>query len=277
MPRLSMNQTTTYRWSFDEDLHHYSRAGYEGVGVWLRKAHDFGEERAVELVEEAGLAVSNVVWAGGFTGSDGASVAEALADTRRALRFAGALRAACLAVYSGGRNSHTQRHAARLLRTSLDALLPLAERVRVPLALEPMHAACAHEWTFLTSFAEALDLVREYDTPWLRLVYDTYHFPLATRHSGLLAEATPYIASVHLGDGHVGGAADNDRCALGEGTVPLAGLVRTLLDAGYDGWFDVELRGSAIGPAEYEHVVRDSILVAESLFAPALAPAARCV
>src|SRR5690349_19331128 len=37
MARLSMNELTTYRWSFEEDLRHYAAAGYEGIGVWREK------------------------------------------------------------------------------------------------------------------------------------------------------------------------------------------------------------------------------------------------
>jgi sugar phosphate isomerase/epimerase len=272
MPRLSMNQVTTYRWSFEEDIHHFSRAGYDGVGLWLRKAHDFGEERSLELIEESGLAVSNVVWAGGFTGSDGASIDEAVADTRAALRFAGAVRAGALVVYTGGRNHHTRRHADRLFRGAIDRLLPHAERARVPLAIEPMHPRCAADWTFLTSIAETLELVRSYDTPWVRMVYDSYHFPLAEGEWSLLAEAVPHLAAVHLGDLPIGHSVDHERCPLGEGCAPLAGIVRTLTEAGYDGWIDVELRGSAIGPADYERVVHQSLATLETLV-----PAAGCV
>ena len=51
--------------------------------------------------------------------------------------------AGCLVVYAGGRNNHIYRHAGRLLRLALDELLPMAEMWEVPLAIEPMHPACA--------------------------------------------------------------------------------------------------------------------------------------
>jgi hypothetical protein len=34
MAMLSMNETTTYRWSFEEDVAHYARAGIRAMGVW---------------------------------------------------------------------------------------------------------------------------------------------------------------------------------------------------------------------------------------------------
>ena len=273
MTLLSMNQLTTYRWSFEEDLHHYSRAGYQGVGVWLRKLYDFGVERAAELVEESGLKVSNVVWAGGFTGSDGAPSADNLAAATRALEAAQAIRAGCLVVYTGGRNSHTTRHADRLLRSALDKLLPVAEATGVPLALEPMHPACAAEWTFLTSLEATAEIVQSYDTRSLQMVYDTYHFPPQSLADGLLEWIAPMLSVVHLGDYAQPHDLDQDRCSLGAGQAELIGLVPTLREAGYNGFFDVELLGAEIEAADYQRLISDSRRAVLSLQSLALSEA----
>lgn len=263
-----MNELTTYRWSFDEDVQHYCEAGFQGIGLWLRKLEDFGEERGIELLEESGLAVSNIMWAGGFTGSGGESVAENLAEARRALAIAGRVRAGCLVLYTGGRNLHTERHAQRLLKDAIDQLLPYAEKARVPLAIEPMHPACATEWTFLHSLEAAHDLIVDYDTPWLRMVYDTYHFPLPENRWDVLDEIAPYLAVVHLGDGQKPHDLDQERCLLGEGHTPLSDLVDRLSAAGYRGFYDIELMGSEIETLCYKRLIRDSRNAAECFLRP---------
>ena len=73
MPRLSINEITTYRWSFEDDVARYAAAGIPAIGVWRQKLSDYGEEKGVELLADSPLAVSNLLWAGGFTGSDGRS------------------------------------------------------------------------------------------------------------------------------------------------------------------------------------------------------------
>ena len=270
MTRLSMNELTTFRWSFEEDLLHYCEAGYDGIGVWLRKLRDFGEERAVELVAESGLRVSSVAWEGGFTGADARTSTENLAAARDTLALCGELRAGCLVVHSGSRNGHTRRHADRLLRTALDELLPHAEASGTPLALEPMHPACAEGWTFLTSVESALRLAREYDTPALRIAFDTYHFPLAERDWPLLAELAPYIAIAHVGDISAPHDVDQARLPLGEGDAPLAGILGVLNEAGYGGFYDVKLTGPAVESADYHGLLRDSHRRLEALGASAL-------
>jgi sugar phosphate isomerase/epimerase len=181
MAGLSVNEITTYRWTFDEDVARYRAAGIEAIGVWRQKLADYGEERGIALLRDSGLNVSNLLWAGGFTGSDGHSYEESIDDACDAIRLAGELKADCLVVYSGGRNGHTQNHARRLFATALRELLPACEHHDVVLAVEPMHPGCAGEWTILTGLDEALALVDGIGHPRIKLAFDTYHW--GRRHS----------------------------------------------------------------------------------------------
>lgn len=251
MTLLSMNEITTFRWSLEEDIEHYQQAGYRAIGVWRQKLSDGDEDRALDLLADSELTVSNLLWAGGFTGSDGRTLEESIDDARDALRLAAAMRAGCLVVYSGGRNNHTFRHAGRLLRTALDDLLPLAEAFEVPLAIEPMHAACAADWTFLTELAPALELIEEMASPWLKLAIDTYHFPCGESQRQLLARAAHHVGIVHLGDRRLPPSIDHERCPLGCGHLPLSEIVLTLQTAGYTGAFDVKLMGPEIETSDY--------------------------
>ena len=50
MGELSMNETTTFRWSLEEDLSNYVAAGIPAIGIWRQKLSDCGLGRAVELL-----------------------------------------------------------------------------------------------------------------------------------------------------------------------------------------------------------------------------------
>ncbi len=267
MAGLSINEVTTYRWTFEEDVAHLRACGIGAIGVWRPKLADFGEAKGVELLAEAGLSVSNLLWAGGFTGSDGHSYQESMADARDALRLAAALRTRQLVVYSGSRNGHTQNHARRIFSGALADLLPLAADLDVTLAIEPMHAGCADEWTFLTDLDEALELVREFDNPYLKLAFDTYHWghePDIAARVGGMAE---HIGIVHLGDSLCAPDSEQDRHPLGNGTVPLPCIVKALRQAGYDGYYDVELFGEAIENSDYRQLLECSKRAYERLLA----------
>jgi sugar phosphate isomerase/epimerase len=259
MALLAISELTTFRWSFEEDLQHYAAAGVNAVGIWRQKLADFGEERGVDLVAESGLAVSSLQWAGGFTGSEGHSHAESLADARQAIELAGALRAGCLILHSGSRGSHTYNHARRLFRQAIDKLLPLAEEQGVPLALEPMNGDCGNEWTFLSCLDETREFVAQYDSPSLRIALDTYYWGHMPGLMERLPALTPHLALVQLGDARQPPGGEPNRCPLGEGTRPLRDIISGLDSLGYQGFYEVELMGEEIEAADYRDVLARSV------------------
>jgi sugar phosphate isomerase/epimerase len=130
-------------------------------------------------------------------------------------------------------------------------LLPLAEQLKIVLDVEPMHAGCAEEWTFLTTLDEALELVRDLNSPSLKLVFDTYHLGHDPEILARIPEVARHVGIVHLGDGKCPPAREQNRNRLGEGIIPLPCIIKGLKQAGYDGDYDVELIGEEIENCDY--------------------------
>jgi sugar phosphate isomerase/epimerase len=275
MPRLSMNEMTTFRWSFEEDVERYREAGYPAIGVWRQKLADFGEERGIELLRESGLGVSNLMWAGGFTGSDGHTHRESIDDALEAIRLAGAMRAGSLVVYSGSRAGHTVNHARRLLVTALKELAPVAEQHGLRLALEPMHTSCASEWTFLTGLDDALALLDQVGSPAVQLAYDTYHLGWQPGAADRIRSLVDRVAIVHLADGNMPSDSEQTRTRLCEGQVPLAEILAAFHQAGYDGDYDIELIGPDLEHTDYGQLLAHSRAAYEKLVPSASAGAAQ--
>jgi sugar phosphate isomerase/epimerase len=267
MASLSMNQMTTYRWSFEEDLQHYAAAGFGAIGVWRHKLSDFGEEKGAELIREHGLQVSSLAWAGGFTGGDGRTLQESLEDALDAVRVAAELQATALLIHTGSRAGHTHNHARRLVKSALAEVANFAGERGVLLAVEPMHPGCAADWTFVTTLAEALDLVADVDSPALKIALDTYHLC----HEGVPAidhpEVLEQIAIVQLGDAKLPPAGDEqNRCRLGEGCIPLSDIVSRLVRSGYRGFWEIELLGEDVESSDYCELLAESHRVALQYF-----------
>ena len=239
-------------------MRRYKEAGVEGIGVWRQKLSDFGEEKGIELLLESGLQVSSLLWAGGFTGSEGKSEKESVEDAKEAIRLASAMDAGCLILYSGPRAGHTHNHARRLMRSALDAILPLADEVDLNLAIEPMHEGCAADWTFLTEIDETIALLGAYDSPHFKLAFDTYHLCQNGSVLARLTELVPRIAIVQLGDAKEPPQGEPNRSTLGEGNLPLADVVKTLENAGYQGFYDIELMGEEIEQTSYDDLLAQS-------------------
>jgi sugar phosphate isomerase/epimerase len=258
MARLSMSELTTLRWSFEEDVAHYAACQIPAIGVWREKLADFGEEKGLELLEDHGLQVGSLSWAGGFTGSEGVTFLDSVEDAIEAVHLAESLGAPCLIVHSGARGGHTQSHARRLLVQGLQQLSPLAAECGVVLGLEPMAPESAADWTFLTDLQEAASIVDEADSAQVKLVINTYHWGWAADALEHVVALADRICLVKLGDSRLPPDREHSRCRLGDGCVPLRNWVGRLLNAGYDGDFDVELQGEEIEPSQYESVLRQS-------------------
>ena len=256
MAILSMNETTTYRWSFEEDVAQYAAAGIPAIGVWRQKLSDCGQSRGIELLAQKGLKVSHLLWAGGFTGSDGRTFRESVDDAREALRTAAALQAGCLVVYSGARAGHTHNHARRLIQSALVELAPLATELGVTLAVEPMHPGCAADITFLTALDEVLNLLQAVNSPVVKMVFDTYHLGQDPAIIPRVAQLVPQIAIVELGDAREPPTIEQNRCRLGDGCIRLPEIVAALKSGGYDGYYGVELLGEEIDPTQYQGLLQ---------------------
>ena len=218
MTELSMSETTTFRWSFEEDVERYAGGGNSRHRHLAAKTLRLRPgEGARSARPAAGLKVSHLFWAGGFTGSDGRSYRESIEDAAEAVRTAAALDCRTLVLYSGPRAGHTYNHARRLVQAALDELAPLAAELEVTLAIEPMHPGCAAEWTFLTSLDMTLDLLETVASPQVKMVLDTYHLGLQGGLPGRIAEIVPQIAIVQLGDARRPPNGEQNRCRLGRG------------------------------------------------------------
>lgn len=261
--RFSINEWTTFRWSFDEAVYQYRQAGVSAIGVWRQKLADFGEDKGRELLADSEMSVSSLLWAGGFTGSDGRNQRESLQDAREAIELAAYLEASCLVVYSGARGGHTLNHANRLFRQAIDTLLPVAESLSVTLAVKPMHSLCASGWTFLTDLERAAEWSRSYNHDCLKLVLDLYQWGFDPSFGGLLDSLVSELALVQLGDGRVSPdmtpGVEQSRCPLGAGEIPLGKYLGQLSALGYGGYYELELMGEEIESLDYELMIRQCI------------------
>ena len=123
----------------------------------------------------------------------------------------------------------------------------------------------------MTSLASVVGLIEEYGSPYLKLAYDTYHFPIGANQGYQLKELAPYLGIVHLGDRRTPPSIEQERCPLGQGRLPLAQIVTTLQDAGYAGAFDVKLMGTEIEACDYWMLLEQTHSAVGEL-APALVP-----
>jgi len=253
-----MSEITTLGWSFERDVEAFAAAGAPGIGVSVRKLEAVGVTRAARLIREAGLAVSCLTSSGLFPLGDPPGERRALERARVHLAAAAELGASTLFVLPGPPGALSWEEAAGRARPLVEALLPEAEGARVRLALEPV-SQLRMDLGFLHSFDEALDFADAFASAWLGVVLELNNAWIERRLYENIRRRAGRIAIVQVSDFKVGTMCASERVVIGDGDIPLRRLCRALADAGYDGWYDIELLGPAIEAEGYEAVLPRAI------------------
>jgi sugar phosphate isomerase/epimerase len=238
MLRASVSERTTFRWDLADELDAVVRHGFDAISVWRPKLSDLPQGEARRMLVAAGVRVSSLQWAGGFTGSDGRSFRESLTDAQEAIYEAAELGTNVLLVHTGCRGGHTLGHARRLVQESLERLAPIAEEHGVRLALKPTHPAASAGCGFITELEEAGRFVDTIGHPSIGLALDVWHFGGERSFLSLLPSIVHQVLVVSLADCRGAPTADHERLAPGDGSLPLGRILECLAHAGFDG--DVE-------------------------------------
>lgn len=239
--RFSVNQLTTFPWSLDEDLEHYERSGIAAIGLEWRKLREFGARKSIRRVLDSGMKLSSLSCLGGFTGENGQSTRETMAECRKLIRIGGQLRAGTITVVTGPQGGHIRSNANRLVIDALKQLVPMAALYGVQLALQPMHPMFSRSWTFLHSLDDTLAILDRVGDSRLKLAFHSYHLWQEPNLMSRIGEIAPHIGLVRLADWGEMPRHDHDRLMPGQGRLPLAGLVQTLDACGYSGWYELEV------------------------------------
>jgi sugar phosphate isomerase/epimerase len=255
MLHASISEITTLRWELCREIEHLVRHGFDCIGLWRTKVSDLGTHEVRSLLQRSGIRVSSLQSAGGFTGGDGRSFRESLADARAAIAEAAFLGCPTLVIHTGCRGGHTVGHARRLVREALHDLAPLAGAEGVTLALKPFHPAVAPGCGLLGGWVETAALVEECDHPAVGLALDCWQFAADPAFRAALPHLAAALAVVQVADCTGTPCAAGERLPPGLGALPLADVVGALVAAGYEGDLEFDPVGETVECLGYDGVL----------------------
>ena len=246
---IAVNEFSTLRWDFQEDVVKYASQGVNKIGLSRDKVSDFGIDAAADLLFEMKMGVSSVNWAGGFTGSDGRSFLDSVEDAKEAIQFAGLVNAECLVLHSGGKNGHTDRHALRIFEHAIDSLLPVAQDYGVRLAIEPMCNADSQPWSIFRQIKPSLDLINAYESPNLGLVVDLFHCGFQLPMLSQIQSVAEKVFLIQVADRK--GPDCSQRRMPGAGNINLSHWLDALRTAGANCSIEFEAFGTVNASVDY--------------------------
>lgn len=162
--------------------------GIRYVSLRRQQLLQLGEHTLQEMLTDAGISVSCVGFAGGFTGALGLTFEQSLEDTRRAIESAADLDARYLVLLPGEQGLHTYNHAERSIRIGLTNALYHARRRQIRL-LVPTATVLGHQKDHFRPRQCPLTWVERMTSDWIRPMIvvrgrnGTCHLPEGWRQS----------------------------------------------------------------------------------------------
>ena len=162
-------------------------------------------------------------------------------------------------VISGGRCGHTRNHARRLLLSALSELGDHAARAGVMLALHPMNARFAEDWTFLNTLDETLAILDHCRHPAVGIHFDAFHLCREARLLDRIGEIAAQTAVVQFSDWDGTARTATSRSLPGDGILPLAEMMQAFATGGYAGHFEISVWSEEVWRSDYEAVLIDCV------------------
>jgi len=239
--RFSLSEISTVNASFEEDVAAYAAAGFDGIGIWEFKLPT-DDAANVALLHRAGLAVANCVPSVPsilplrLPGMEGPpDVRERISSLCASIRRLAPYEPESVLVITGPTADADSR---QIVVEGLRQIAAAADEAGVRLGLEPIHPSQRDTVSFVNSIAQAIALLEEAGLDDVGIMADTYN--LWHEPPEALRRVAKRITGLHVAD-EPDEAGRTDRVLPGEGGMHSAELVHALVDAGWNGYLDVEI------------------------------------
>jgi sugar phosphate isomerase/epimerase len=232
--------------SFGDDVRAYAAAGADGIGVWELKLGDGPDDEALELLAASGLgsatavpAVPSILPLPLLPGP--AEPRERLGSLRASVRRLAPFSPTAVLCFTGPAGDLDLCEARRIVVAGLRELAAEAEDAGVRLALEPFQREGIEDWSLLNTLGDAAELIDEVGSDAVGIQFDVWHLWNTPELAEEIARHAALIAGVHVNDWRAQTRGWADRVLPGDGVADLPAILGALDDAGWDGFYDLEV------------------------------------
>lgn len=244
LSQLCIHTITTRPLDIETAIDKYSTIGVKGVSVWRDSYGKFNARQVGNMIRRSGMAPVSLCRGGFFPSVDKNKRKEAISDNLVALEEASDMEAPLLVLVCGADPLQSVKQSAGQIMSGLEKILPVAEKLNVRLAVEPLHPVYADTRSAINTMKQANDIAEYFDSPWLGVAIDVYHvwwdhdLEKEITRCGLINK----IFAFHICDWKVP-ATDIllDRGIMGEGCIDIPLIRQWINSAGFNGFNEVEI------------------------------------
>jgi sugar phosphate isomerase/epimerase len=235
VPLFAISQMSTLAASFGDDVRAYTAAGADGIGIWEMKLG----ESSLEEFRASGLGAATAVpvvpsvhplplLAGPET------VRERVESLLRSLEVLAPYEPAAILCFTGPGDRQTAVEGVREVARE-------AGQLGLRLALEPFQREGIESWSILNTLADAAEFIDEVGSDAVGIQFDVWHLWNTPDVLEEILRHADLIAGVHLCDWREPTRGWADRVLPGDGVADLPAILGALDDAGWDGFYDLEI------------------------------------
>ena len=149
----------------------------------------------------------------------------------------------------------------------LGEVLPYAEAQGVTLSIEPMHPVYMPEWSICNTIEDTLSVLDRFPSPNLGILLDVWHVWWEKDLFRLIERCRGRIAGVHLCDWRATTRSIlNERTIPGDGIAPVKGICHAIEEAGWTGFWDIEIFSEEHWAEDYDDLLRRCRLAFERIW-----------
>lgn len=243
-PKFAVSDGTTYHAPFIEELVAYPKAGIQGLGLWEFKLEGDRDQERADAMKEAGLAATYCfpLNPGIFTGNghfahpkDPAARLQSLKESVK--RFA-IYQPEAVCILAGAPQGGDVVESRKRVVAAFKEVAAIAKDSGVKLAVEVISPGSAG--SLCQNIPDAANLIADVgaeDT--IGILLDNWH--IADEPLENITKYIDAIAGIQVCDKAADSKGRFDRAFPGQGVLDVEGVIRTAHQAGYRGWYELEI------------------------------------
>jgi sugar phosphate isomerase/epimerase len=244
LDRLCIHTITTKPLAFELACTKYSALGVTGISIWKDAVEELDYPRVRQCLKENHLTPVSYVRGGFFPSLDAGKREAAIADNISMLQEAAEMEIPMLVLVGGSEPGQSLQDSRQQIRQGIERILPVARRLNVKLAIEPLHPMYADTRSAINSLNQANQVAEYFDDDFLGVAVDVYHlwFDEDLENQIRRCGTSKNLFAFHICDWNVP-TTDmlQDRGLMGEGCIPLKQIRGWIEESGFSGFHEVEI------------------------------------
>ena len=258
--KLCIHTQTTRPWTLEECIINFASAGVRGISIWRHLLEGKDLNKIKLLLDSNQMDVVSLVRGGFFPSVDPKKRLSAIEDNQLAIEQASALGAPLVVLVCGAEPKQSLESSRKQIKEGITALIPLAEKRKVKLAIEPLHPMYGAEKSAILTLGQANEMCELIDSPWVGIAIDVYHlwWDDQLKNEIIRCGKNKNILAFHICDWRVN-TIDflTDRGLMGEGCIDIKKIREWIEAAGFDGYNEVEVFSERLWSGDQKQYLKD--------------------